>query len=78
MAAVDEPKTSEVSQTSEVLSSTADDESENEHAVTWRTTFQVRGGGDPLEQWLPRRDRILRALEYIALIVERGVNALTG
>ena len=78
MAAVDEPKTSEVSQTSEVLSSTADDESENEHAVTWRTTFQVRGGGDPLEQWLPRRDRLLRALERIALIVERGVNALTG
>ncbi|MBI5711981.1 MAG: hypothetical protein HZC38_00940, partial [Chloroflexi bacterium] len=77
MAAVEEPKTSEVCETSEVLPA-PDDESDNEHAITWRTTFQNHNGGDPVEQWLPRRDRILRALERIALIVESGVNALVG
>ncbi len=78
MAAVEKnDKTSEVSQTSEVLS-VADDESENEHAITWHSTFQIHDGGDPVENWLPRRDRILRALERVALFVERGVNALVG
>lgn len=81
MAAVEKnDKTSEVAKsakTSEVLS-VADDESENERAITWHSTFQIHDGGDPVENWLPRRDRILRALERVALIIERGVNALVG